>query len=55
MNAKPAKVTKKSLAEKLADAEVSVQTGEQTRAYWVNAWMRDSKAELEARVARLGL
>ncbi len=40
------------MAEFLADTEVSVTLGMQTRTYWVNAYMRLTKAELTAKVDR---
>jgi hypothetical protein len=45
-------MTKSEMANYLADTEVSVKLGEQTRTYWVNAHMRKTKAELEKMVDR---
>jgi hypothetical protein len=39
-------MTKREMAELLADNEPSVAWGMQTRTYWINAYMRRSKADL---------
>jgi hypothetical protein len=44
---------KREMAELLADNEVSVQWGMQTRTYWINRYMERRKAELEALLERL--
>jgi len=45
-------VNKLEMAEYLAETEPSVKFGMQTRQYWVNAYMRRKKADLERLLER---